>query len=272
MLTDSSRHSYTDIGVYVYFADSHFSSLTKHILGDTDSIGHLSAVLIDPLDVILIYRACAVENDRETGKLFADFFKNVKAELRLLTGLKLICAVACTDSNCKRINACSRNEIKHLLGLCEGSILCAYVNRVLDTGKSTKLALNNYAVSMSIFNYHLCKSDILFIGKRGTVYHNRSKSAVYASLAGLKIRTVIKVKGYRKTGLLCGSLNHSYKIIVRSIFSCACGNLKNYGRIMLFASSCDTLDNLHIVDVESAYCIAALISLFEHFCRCYQWH
>ena len=71
---------------------------------------------------------------------------------------------------------------------------------------------------MSIFNYHLCKSDILFIGKRGTVYHNRSKSAVYASLAGLKIRTVIKVKGYRKTGLLCGGLNHSYKIIVRSIF------------------------------------------------------
>ena len=40
---------------------------------------------------------------------------------------------------------------------------------------------------------------------------------------------------------------------------CIRDSLKNYGRIMLFASSCDTLDNLHIVDVESAYCIARCV-------------
>ena len=55
----------------------------------------------DSLDVVLIYRACAVKNDRETGKSLFNLFKNIETKLRLLTGLKLICAVRSTDSDSK---------------------------------------------------------------------------------------------------------------------------------------------------------------------------
>ena len=37
---------------------------------------------------------------------------------------------------------------------------------VLNAGKCAELALNNYAVSVSVLNYHLCKRNVLLIGKR----------------------------------------------------------------------------------------------------------
>ena len=49
VLTYVSGHCKTDIGVDIDLTYSELSGLTELILGDTDSIGHVSAVLIDHL-------------------------------------------------------------------------------------------------------------------------------------------------------------------------------------------------------------------------------
>ena len=41
------------------------------------------------------------------------------------------------------------------------------------------------------------------------------------------------------------------------VFSCACGHLKNQRRVFDFGSVNDTLDDFHIVYVESSYGVVA---------------
>ena len=53
ILTDVSSHCKTDIGVDINLTYSKLSSLTKLIFGDTDSIRHVSAVLVNHLNEFL---------------------------------------------------------------------------------------------------------------------------------------------------------------------------------------------------------------------------
>ena len=107
-----------------------------------------------------------MKNDWEAGKLLANLLKNIKTKLRLLAGLKFVCAVACTDSDCKRVTACSCGKIVNLLRLCIGGVFSVNLNIVLNAGKGAKLALNNNAVSVSVFNKLFGKGNILFVRKR----------------------------------------------------------------------------------------------------------
>ena len=99
VLADGSGHGDTNIGVYIDFADSHGSSLTQHILRNTNSVGHLTAVLIDHLDVVLVNGGRTVQYDGEAGQTALHLFQNVKTQLRLLAGLKLVGAVAGADGD-----------------------------------------------------------------------------------------------------------------------------------------------------------------------------
>ncbi len=80
------------------------------------------------------------------------------------------------------------------------------------------------------------------------------------------------MKSYRETGLLFGGLNHGKQIVMMSILSCTCRNLKNNGSVVLFTCGDNTLYNLHVVNVESADGITAFISFFKHLCRINKWH
>ena len=72
-----------------------------------------------------------------------------------------------------------------------------------------------------------------------------------------------------KSRLLFGSLNKLDKIGMVCIGSCTLGYLENERSIELFCGFGDTLNNLHIVDVESADGVAALISVLKHLSCCY---
>ena len=52
----------------------------------------------------------------------------------------------------------------------------------------------------------------------------------------------------------------------------ALGNLQNHRRMLFLARLGDALDDLHVVDVESADGVAAVVSLLEHFSSRYQRH
>ena len=84
VLADRSRHSETQIGVDVDLAHSHLCGFAEHLLRNTDSVGHLAAVLVDLLDELLRNGGRAVQYDREARQTVGNLLKNVKTELRLL--------------------------------------------------------------------------------------------------------------------------------------------------------------------------------------------
>ena len=49
-----------------------------------------------------------------------------------------------------------------------------------------------------------------------------------------------------------------------SVSACALGYLKNDRSVLLLASLGDTLNDLHVVHVESANSVAAVVGLLEH--------
>ena len=69
------------------------------------------------------------------------------------------------------------------------------------------------------------QGNVFFIGQMATVDHDGSKAAVDAGFAGLKIRAVVQMQRNRKAGFFSRRFDHSDKIAVGSVFSCAGGNL-----------------------------------------------
>ena len=206
-----------------------------------------------------------MENNREAGQFFFDFLQNVKTKLRFLTGFKFVSAVACADGDCQRVNAGSGHEIINLFGFGEVSIFRADVDVIFNTGKLAEFAFHDNAAGMRIVHDLFGQGNVFFIRQVATVDHDGSKAAVDAGFAGLKIRAVVQVQRNRQTGFFSRRFDHSDKIAVGSVFSCAGGNLQNHRGVVLFRSTGDTLNDFHVVDVESADGIAAFISFFEHF-------
>ena len=68
------------------------------------------------------------------------------------------------------------------------------------------------------------------------------------------------------------SLNQLDQVGVVGIGAGALGNLQDDGSLQLAGGFGDALDDFHVVDVESADSIAAVIGLLKHFCSGYEWH
>ena len=89
------------------------------------------------------------------------FFKNVKSELRLLTGLELERAVARAYGNCKRIDAGAADKLLNFLGPCIAAVLCGDVYSILNAGESAKLAFNDHTPVVGVFHNAFCHGDIV---------------------------------------------------------------------------------------------------------------
>ena len=213
-----------------------------------------------------------MQNDWEAGQLFRHFSEDVKAQLRLLTGLELICTMACADGDGEGVNARAGYEILHLFRLGEIRIVGRNIDVIFNACQLTKLALYHNAMRMRILDDLAGELHILLIRLGGAIDHNGSKAAVNAAFAGFKIRAVIQMQSDRKAGFGHRCLDHLHQIVVMRILARAGGDLQNNGRIELFACARDALNDLHVVYIEGADGIAVVIGLFEHFSGSYQWH
>ena len=273
-------HCKSDVGVDVDFANSHLCCAAKLLLGNTNSIGKLTAKSVYFRNALVCNGGRAVKNNGEAGKSYADLLKNIKAKgrgnenavliSRALLGSELIRTVRSTDGNCKGVNARTGNEFLNLLGSCVGGVLCNDV--ILNACKHAKLALNYYTVSVCIFNYLFGKCNVILEAVVRAVDHNRRKATVNAGFANIEICTVVKVKCEINAAVLNCRARKPHKVCVLCILACACGNLKNNGGLFLGSSLGDSLDYLHIIDVEGTDSVSALVSLLEHFLRCYKCH
>ena len=61
-----------------------------------------------------------MQDYREVGQSLFNLFKNIKAELGVGTGLKLISAVLGADSNCERVAAGALNKFLYIFRPCVG--------------------------------------------------------------------------------------------------------------------------------------------------------
>ena len=146
-----------------------------------------------------------------------------------------------------------------------GGILSRNLNVVLNAGQSAQLSLNDYAVRMRVLNDLLGDLNVFVKRLAGAVDHNGGEAAVDAGLAGLEVRAVVKVQGDRNVrALLDGCLNHLHQVGVVGISARALGNLQNNRSVLLLAGLGDTLNDFHVVDVESADSVAAIISFLKH--------
>ena len=224
-----------------------------------------------------------MKNDGESGKSLDALLENVETERRgnkdavgisgaLLSG-ELVSAVAGSDSDRKGVTSGSVYELFNLFGSGVSFLTCLNLNLILDTCKSSELSLNYYAVIVSILNYLLGKSDVVLEGLGRSVDHNGSESAVDTGLAELESITVIKVKSDGNLRILLNCcLYHLYKIGVVCVSTRTLGNLKDNRALKLSCSFGDTLNDLHVVDVESTYSVSAVVSFLKHLFGCYQCH
>ena len=74
VLSNRRRERYAKVGVDIDFANCHLSSFSKFAFGDTDSVGHVSAELVNDSNLVLGNGRRAVKNDGEAGQSLADFF------------------------------------------------------------------------------------------------------------------------------------------------------------------------------------------------------
>ena len=119
-------------------------------------------------------------------------------------------------------------------------------------------------MSVSVLYNLLGLLNVLVERTGGAVDHNGGETAVDAGLAGLEVRAVVQVQSDRNVrALLNSSLYHLNEVGVVCVSACALGYLQDY-RSLLLASLGDTLNDLHVVHVESANSVAAVVGLLEH--------
>ena len=125
---------------------------------------------------------------------------------------------------------------------------------------------------MRVLNDLAGQRDVVLKGVMRTVDHDRGETAVDAGLADLEVCAVVEVEREVNTGILDRSLCQCNEVLMLCILSCACGNLQDNGGAQFFRRLGDRLDDLHVVDVECADGVTALVSLLEHLFGCYKCH
>src|SRR5699024_2779834 len=158
VLSDRTGHSKTDIGVNVDLAYCKLSCLSKLLFRNTNSIRHISAVLIYHLYELLRNGRRAVKNNRESQKSLNALFQHVETQWRrnqnadsiacALIRSEFVCSVGSTDSNRKRITACPAYEHRYFFRTGVALMTSCHNDFVLDTSQSTQLSRNNNAISM----------------------------------------------------------------------------------------------------------------------------
>ena len=282
-LTDGAGHSQTQVGVDVDLTYAQSGSLTQLLLGNADGVGHLAAVGVNHSNIVLRNRGRAVQNDGETGQTLGNLFQHVETQGRgnqdavlvygALLGSELVSAVGGADGDRQGVTTGAGNEFLNLFGTGVGSSLSGNVHFVLDTGQRAQLSLNNNAVVVSVLNNLLGDFNVLLEGLGGSVDHNGSEATVDAGLAGLEAVAVVQVQSNGDLGAFNhSSFNQLNQVGVVSVGASALGNLQDNRSLFFLTSLGNSLNDFHVVHIESANCVAAVVSLLEHLGSCNKSH
>ena len=283
-LTYSSGHSQTTIRVDVDLADGALRSLTELLFGDTDSILEGTTELVDRSDFVLRYAGRTVEYDGEARDLLFDLSEDVEAEggryedtvsiTLALLGRELVSTVRRTDGDSQRVNTRLADEVDYFFRLGVGVVLSYDI--IFDTSEDTEFTFDRDVELVSVLNDRTRQSNVLVVGEVRTVDHHRGEAHFDTALAELEAITVVKVKGDLRISaaqllsVFDSTLSHVAQERLVSVLTCAAGYLKNDRRLGFYCSADDSLQLLHVIEVECWDSVATLDSLSEHIAGVHQ--
>ena len=180
--------------------------------------------------------------------------------------------MAGADGDGQRVAPGLGHELLHLLGVGIGGILGGHVDLILNAGQGTQLGLHHHAVVMGILHHLTGQGNVLGKGLGGGVDHHGSEAVLNAGLAQLEAVAVVQMQGDGQAGLDDGGLHQLLQIGAVGIGPGALGHLQDQGGLQLGSGLGDALNDLHVVHVEGADGVTAVIGLLEHFLCCNQWH
>ena len=144
---------------------------------------------------------------------------------------------------------------------------------ILNAGEGAELGLDHDTVIVSVLDDLAGQGDVLVKGLGGGVDHDGGEAAVDAGLAQLEGVAVVQMQGDGDLGILDdGSLDQLHEVGVVRVGTGALGHLEDDGALELAGSFGDALDDFHVVDVEGADGITAVVGFRKHFLGCYERH
>ena len=273
VLADNRGHCQTDIGVNVDFANCTAGCLTELFFRNADGTGHVAAVLVDDLHEFLRNRGRTMQYDRESGQLLGTFFEHIEPELGFGAGFELVGAVAGADGDSQGVTAGAGREFNHFFRMRVHCLVGIDGNLIFHAGESTEFSFDHDTMIMCVLNDLTGEGDILFERLGGSVDHDRGETAVDAALAQFKGVTMIQVQRDRDLGVqLYSSLYELDQVGMVGIGTGTLGYLQDDGSLKLSGGIGNTLNDFHVVDVEGADSVSAVIGFLKHFSCCNQWH
>ena len=278
-LAYGSGEGETGVRVDVDLADSRLGSLAELLLRNTHCVRQLATVLVDHVHILLRNGRRTVQHDREARQLLHDSIEHVECQWRRneTTGLRvtgallrgeLVGTVAGTDGDSQAVAAGTGSEINYLFRF--GIVANLGSHLVLNTCEHAELSLNGYVELVSIVNHFLGEGDILLVRQRRSVDHHAGETEVHTALAELEAVTVVEVQTDLRVlptellGVLNSALSHVTEQGLVSVVTGTFGYLEDYRRFGLSRSFDDSLELLHVIEIESRDCIASLDCLGKH--------
>ena len=213
-----------------------------------------------------------MQDERESGYLLLDLLQDVEAQLRLLTGFELVCAVSCAYCYRQTVYAGAGDELHHVVRVGERAVFVVHVNVVLYARYGAKFALHHDAALVRVGHHFLSDLYVLFELVGGCVYHYGGEAVVHAGLADLRGLAVVQMQGDGDVRGLCRGSERADRVFRSDELERAFGK-GEYQRSLYAVRACHySLDYVHAVGVESAYGVTAVVRFFEHFFSRYQSH
>ena len=118
---------------------------------------------------------------------------------------------------------------------------------------------------MRIFHDLTGQGDVVLKGLGGGVDHDGGEAVVHAALAELERVAMIEMQADRKTGLDDSGFDQLDEIGAVGIFARTGGDLQDHRGLAFLRRFRNTLNNLHIIHIKCADCIASVVGFFKHF-------
>ena len=203
-----------------------------------------------------------MQNDRELGQKFGNFFQYI--ETQFCVAFELERAVARADCDGERVDTRLFYEFGGFLGIGIERVGLGDFNVVFDARESSELGFDDRAVIVRVL-YHL-GGDFDVFGERMArrVDHNGREPVLDAVYAEIVRIAVIEMQADRQTRILDCGLNHFNEVLGVGVFARARAYLKDERSFFELAGFHDTLYRFHVVDVECADGVAAFIGFCEH--------
>jgi hypothetical protein len=143
---------------------------------------------------------------------------------------------------------------------------------VLGADEHAKFTFDDAIVLVGILDHAPANLGVFLKRLVAAVNHYAGKAFVDAFLAKIERIAVVEMDGDGDIGGADGGFNEFLEINGAGVLAGAFGNLEHDGRLFLFASLDDGLEEFHVVDVERAQGVFAFEGFGEQvFCMC-QWH